>query len=77
MVGLVTGIVLARAPDLLQVLPTPAFFVPLMAGLVVDLLVRARSQDGGMGLISMPERGAGVIGGALIAAGASALLAPA
>lgn len=74
--GLATGIVLAHAPQLLP-LPTPAIFVPLAAGLLLDLALRSRSLAGRLAPLDMSERGAGVIGGALIAIGASALLAPA
>jgi hypothetical protein len=75
-IGLITGLVLAHAPHLLP-LPTPAVMVPLAAGLVLDLLLRSSSQAGRIPPLEMTERAAGVIGGALVAIGASALLAPA
>ena len=71
--GLITGLVLARYPQLPD-LPTLAFSILLAAGLVVDLAIRPRSQDGRMPPLTMPARGAGVIGGALIAMGTQALL---
>ena len=75
-VGLATGIVLARAPHLLAQLPLPAFTIPLAAGLVLELLLRSRSQADGLTPVGSGERGAGVLGGAVIAFAAGALLAP-
>jgi hypothetical protein len=74
-VGLITGLVLARAPDLVP-LPTPHLMVPLIVGLIVDLAIRPASNAGRIAPISMNERAIAVIGAALIGFGATALLSP-
>ncbi|NNM74501.1 hypothetical protein [Enterovirga aerilata] len=70
-VGLVTGIVLARAPDAIP-LPTPAILVPLAVGLLADLAMRPAAESGRIQPLTMNERAIGVIGGALIAIAAGA-----
>ncbi len=74
-VGIVTGVVLARAPDSVP-LPTPHLMVPLIVGLIVDLAIRPASNAGRIAPISMNERAIAVIGAALIGFGATALLSP-
>ena len=64
-VGIVTGIVLARAPDSVP-LPTPHLMVPLIVALIVDLAVRPASNAGRIAPVSMNERAIAVIGAALV-----------
>ena len=71
-VGLVTGIVVARAPEWLP-LPTPLFMVPLIAAFMLDLALRPATNDGRIEPITMNERGIGVIGAALIGFSVTAL----
>jgi hypothetical protein len=73
--GVVTGIVLARAPDVIP-LPTPHFMVPMIVGLIADLSMRPAINAGRIPPISVNERGIGVIGAAIIGFGVTALLAP-
>jgi hypothetical protein len=75
-IGLLTGLVLSRAPDVLPV-PTPAILVPLAVGLLADLALRPAAERGRLSPLTMNERAIGVIGGALVAIGASVLFAPA
>jgi hypothetical protein len=72
-VGLATGVVLARAPDLVP-LPTPHLMVPLIVGLIVDLAIRPASNAGRIEPISMNERAIAVIGAALIGFATTAFL---
>ena len=72
-VGVVTGLVLARGPDLVP-LPTPHLMVPLIVGLLLDLAIRPASNAGRIAPITMNERAIGVIGAALVGFGATALV---
>lgn len=74
-VGLLSGILLARAPDMLP-LPMPYFLVPLVAGLAVELAIRRPIQSGQLSELSAGERAIGVLGGAVISFVAMKLLAP-
>lgn len=65
-VGIVTGLVAARAPHLLPV-PTPALIVPLAVALVADLALRPSIEAGRIAPITMNERAVGVIGAGLAA----------
>jgi hypothetical protein len=64
-VGLVTGIVLARSPDSIP-LPTPHLMVPLIVALIVDLAIRPASTAGRIAPVTMNARAIGVIGAALV-----------
>lgn len=70
--GIVTGIVMARFPNLVP-LPVPTFTVPLMVGLLVDIAVRPAAESGRLAPVTMNERAIGVIGGAVLGLGAAAL----
>lgn len=74
-VGLATGLVLARAPDTLALLPSPALTVPLAVALVADLALRPAAASGRIAPLTMNDRAIAVIGAGLLAIGASALLA--
>jgi hypothetical protein len=71
--GLLSGLVITRFPDLIP-LPTPYFSVPLIAALLVDLLMRSRIEAGQVDPITMNERAVAVIGASLIGLGAAALV---
>ena len=76
-VGALTGLVLGRAPATIpHWVPTPALTVPLVAGFIVDIALRPATERGRIFPLTMNERAIGVIGAALIAAGASALVHP-
>jgi hypothetical protein len=72
-VGLVTGVILARAPDSVP-LPTPHLMVPLIIALIIDLAIRPASNAGRIAPISMNQRAIGVIGAALVGFVATAQL---
>jgi hypothetical protein len=63
--GLLTGLVLVRAPDLIP-LPTPALSVPLIAALLVDLAIGPLVRAGRAEPLSMTHRAIAVIGAATI-----------
>lgn len=73
-VGLLTGLVIARAPSLLPI-PMPYFLVPLGAGLLLDLVVQARLRRGVGEPVTSNERAGGVLGGAVLAFVTASLLA--
>jgi hypothetical protein len=62
-VGLVTGLILVRAPDLIP-LPTPALSVPLVAALLVDLAMGPLVRAGKAEPLTMTQRAIAVIGAA-------------
>lgn len=66
--GVVTGFAVARIPQL-QVLPVPAFTLPLILSFIIDLALMPFVRDGRVEPLRMEERGLGVIGAALIATG--------
>ena len=71
--GVVAGIAIAKVPAL-EVVPVPAFPLPLIASLVVDLVVMRLGRAGRASPLTMEERGIGVLGSALIAFGVAAWL---
>jgi hypothetical protein len=71
--GVLAGIAIAKVPAL-EVVPVPAFTLPLVASLVIDLVL-IRLGRGGRGTpLTMEERGIGVLGSALLAFGVAAWL---
>ena len=71
-IGLVTGLVVTRAPEWLP-LPSPLFMAPLIAAFLLDLALRPATAAGRIEPITMNERGISVIGAALIGFGITAL----
>jgi hypothetical protein len=53
----------------LEVVPVPAFTLPLFASLVIDLVLMRLGRGGRVAPLTMEERGIGVLGSALIALG--------
>lgn len=72
-VGLLSGLVLAFAPNLLP-LPTPHFTVPLVAALLGDLLLRPATAAGRTEPVTMNARAVAVIGGAIVSLAAAAVV---
>ena len=73
LVGLVTGLVLMRAPNL--ALPVPALTSPLVAALLIDLLMMVPAlRESRLAEITMQDRMIGVIGAGLIATVTTAML---
>jgi hypothetical protein len=71
--GVLAGIAIAKIPAL-EIVPVPAFTLPLIASLVADLLLMPLGRAGRIAPLTMEERGIGVLGSALIAFGAAAWL---
>ena len=71
--GVLAGIAIAKVPAL-EVVPVPAFTLPLIASLVADLVLMRLGRAKGIGPLTMEERGIGVLGSALIAFGVAAWL---
>ncbi|HEX8663407.1 MAG TPA: hypothetical protein VF744_05195 [Beijerinckiaceae bacterium] len=71
--GVLAGIAIAKIPAL-EVVPVPAFVLPLIASLVVDLVLMRLGRAKGIAPLTMEERGIGVLGSALIAFGVAAWL---
>ena len=64
--GVVVGLVVSRLPRL-EVLPVPAFTLPLLLSFLVEVALMPFVRDGRVRALTMEERGLGVIGAALIA----------
>ncbi|HEX8168838.1 MAG TPA: hypothetical protein VF601_24005 [Beijerinckiaceae bacterium] len=71
--GVLAGIAIAKVPAL-EVVPVPAFTLPLIASLVIDLVLMRLGRAKGIAPLTMEERGIGVLGSALIAFGVAAWL---
>jgi hypothetical protein len=71
--GVVAGIAVAKVPAL-EVVPVPAFTLPLIASLAADLVIMRLGRGGRIAPLTMEERGIGVLGSALIAFGVAAWL---
>ena len=71
--GVLAGIAIAKVPAL-EVVPVPAFTLPLIASLVIDLVLMRLGRAKGIAPLTMEERGVGVLGSALIAFGVAASL---
>ena len=71
--GVLAGIAIAKIPAL-EVVPVPAFTLPLIASLVADLVLMRLGRAKGIAPLTMEERGIGVLGSALMAFGVAAWL---
>ena len=71
--GVLAGLAVARFPAL-NVLPVPAFTLPLIASLVADLVMMPLGRAGRIEPLTMEQRAIGVVGAALIATGILELL---
>ena len=65
LLGLVTGVLVARLPAL-GAIPTPHLMIPLIASLLVEIAARPAVPSGRFAPLSMAERATGVIGAAII-----------
>jgi hypothetical protein len=66
--GVLAGLAVARLPAL-NVLPVPAFPLPLIASLIADLVLMPLGRSGRIEPLTMEQRAIGVVGAALIATG--------
>ena len=71
--GVLAGIAIAKVPAL-EVVPVPAFTLPLVASLAIDLILMRVGRVGRGTPLTVEERGIGVLGSALIAFGVAAWL---